>query len=416
MAKLMETDAALSSEAFAGRMLEALNRSFLTLGVSIGHRTGLFDVMAALPPATSVQIAEAAGLHERYVREWLGLMVVGGIVHYDPATQTFRLPAAHAGVLTRSAGPDNLATMAQFLPLLASVEDRVVACFREGGGVPYAEFRCFQHIMAEDTAQVQDASLLQVTLPLFPELQSALRAGSNVLEIGCGHGHALNLMASAFPASRFRGIDLSDEAIAAARAEADALRLDNASFDVADAITLDAENRYGVIVALDVIHDLAHPANVLAAIQRALRPDGHFLMIDIAASSRLEENIDHPLGPFLYAASLMHCMTVSLAQGGVGLGTVWGEQRAREMLAAAGFDDVRVERVPHDILNLYYLAKPGKAVRCSIPSSSEPDRQVSAPATSSASAESSTSCSSATRSARAGSGAGIPSRSSRRTA
>ena len=126
-----------------------------------------------------------------------------------------------------------------------------------------------------------------------------------------------------------------------------------------DAATLDASAKYDLITAFDAIHDQAHPARVLAGIATALRPEGTFLMVDVAASSDVSENIEHPLGPFLYTVSCMHCMTVSLALDGEGLGAVWGEQKAREMLAAAGFTNVDVEQVEGDILNSYYIARRG---------------------------------------------------------
>ena len=83
---------------------------------------------------------------------------------------------------------------------------------------------------------------------------------------------------------------------------------------------------------------------MLRGIHDALRPDGTFLMVDIATSSRLEENLENPLAPFLFTVSTMHCMTVSLAEGGEGLGACWGEQKARELLAEAGFSSVNVKR------------------------------------------------------------------------
>src|SRR5579871_4535286 len=98
-----------SSEAFARRMLGVLNSAGLSLMISIGHRTRLFDLLAQLPPSTSEEIAQKAGLQERYVREWLAAMVTGRIVEYDAASRTYRLPAEHAAWLTRAAGPDNLA-------------------------------------------------------------------------------------------------------------------------------------------------------------------------------------------------------------------------------------------------------------------------------------------------------------------
>jgi hypothetical protein len=116
--------------------------------MSVGHRTGLFDTLAAAAPTTSAKIADRAGLQERYVREWLGAMTVGGIVEHDGDAGTYVLPAQHAAVMTRRAG--NLAVFAQYVALLGSVEDDVVRCFREGGGVPYERYERFHEVMAED--------------------------------------------------------------------------------------------------------------------------------------------------------------------------------------------------------------------------------------------------------------------------
>jgi SAM-dependent methyltransferase len=346
-----------ATEAFAGQMIAMLNGASLALLTSIGHQTGLFDTMAGLPPATSEQIADAAGLNERYVREWLGGMTVGRIVVYDPATRTYRLPPEHAAALTRAAGPGNLASFAQFIPLLAEVEQGIVTSFREGGGVPYSAYPRFQGLMAENSAQVRDVTLLDVTLPLIPGLPDQLRMGIDVADVGCGSGHAINLMARAFPASRFTGYDFSDGAIAAARAEAHDWGLANATFVLQDVAALDARDAYDLITVFDAIHDQAQPGKVLRNIATALRSDGTFLMVDIAASSNLEDNIDHPAGPFLYAVSVSHCMTVSLALGGEGLGTAWGEQKALQMLADAGFTGIEIKRVESDPFNNYYIAR-----------------------------------------------------------
>ncbi len=204
------------SEAFAEQMLGVLNSGALSLMLSIGHKTGLFDTMSHLAPSTSEQIAAAAGLQERYVREWLAAMVTGRIIEYDAAQRTYRLPAEYAAWLTHDA--DDL------------------------------------------------------------------------------------------------------------------------------------------ITAFDSIHDQARPTQVLAAIAKALQPGGMFLMVDFAASSHLEENLDHPLAPFLYTISCNHCMTVSLAANGEGLGAMWGEQKARQMLSATGFTQLQVMQVEGDIFNNYFIA------------------------------------------------------------
>jgi 2-polyprenyl-3-methyl-5-hydroxy-6-metoxy-1,4-benzoquinol methylase len=343
-------------EQFAGRTLQILNDSMLALLLSVGHQTRLFDTMAGLEPSTSAQIADAASLDERYVREWLAGLTVGGIVEHDPETGTYVLPAEHAAVITRAAGSDNLASFAQYVGLFGELEQEVVRAFRDGKGVPYSAMPRFQELQAEETAQIHDGGLIDTTLPLVDGLVDRLREGIDVLDVGCGHGHAANLIADSFPSSRVLGIDISEQGIAAARAEAEHLRLSNASFEVRDALTLD-RGGYDLITTFDVVHDLPRPAETVQAIHDALRPGGTYLMVDIAASSHLHENLEHPLGPALYTASIFHCMSVSLANGGPGLGAMWGEQKALEILHGAGFDNVEVKRVDADFLNNYYIAR-----------------------------------------------------------
>ncbi|AGP63492.1 transcriptional regulatory protein [Mycobacterium intracellulare subsp. yongonense 05-1390] len=346
-----------TTEEFTERIAATLDGASLTILLSIGHQTGLLDTMAGLPPSTSAQIADAAGLDERYVREWLGGMTTGRVVEYDADTAAYSLPAHRAGVLTRAAGPQNLAVVAQFLPLLGEVEQKIIGCFRAGGGLPYSEFPRFHQLMAEESGAMYDASLVDVVLPLVDGLVERLRAGADVADFGCGSGHAINVMAQAFPASRFTGIDFSEQAIATGIRDAADRGLTNATFESHDLSELDKPEAYDVITVFDAIHDQARPARVLENIYRALRPGGVLLMADIKASSRLEENVGVPMSTYLYTTSLMHCMTVSLALDGAGLGTAWGTQLAVAMLGDAGFDDVRVAEIEADPINNYYIAR-----------------------------------------------------------
>ena len=341
-------------EAFAGRALAVVNDAMVALMMSIGHRTGLFDAMAGMKSGDAAAIAATAGLQERYVREWLGAMVTGGIVEYDG--ELFRLPPEHAASLTRAAGPGNIASYAQFVAMLGKVEDGIADCFKNGGGVPYSQYPEFQRLMAEDSAMIFDATLLDVVVPLVPGLPDRLAQGIDVADVACGSGHAINLLAAAYPASRFVGFDFSAEGVAAGTAEAVAGGLTNASFIERDAATLGGPPAFDLVTTFDAVHDQADPARVLRGIYDLVRPGGTYLCVDVRASSVLADNVEHPLGPFGYTVSCMHCMTVSLAQGGAGLGAMWGEQKALEMIAAAGFDDVRVETVEGDIFNNYYVA------------------------------------------------------------
>jgi len=345
------------SDAFGERMADTLNSAAIALMTSIGYQVGLFDTIARQPATTSQQIAQAANLQERYVREWLGAMVTGRVLDYDPTAKSYTLPPEHAAWLTRAAGINNLANDAQVLPLLAQVEPAILECFRNGGGVPYSAYPRFQQIMAESSSRVYDTALISDILPVVPGLIERLQTGIHVLEVGCGAGHALNLMAKAFPRSRFTGYDFSHDGIATAWGEAFGLQLSNIDFAARDTAQIDAIGQYDLITAFDAIHDQAQPTRVLHEIAMALRPTGVFLMADIRASSNLAENLSLPLGPFMYTISCLHCMTVSLAYGGEGLGAMWGEQIACQMLADAGFSQVEVKQIESDVGNNYYIAR-----------------------------------------------------------
>jgi hypothetical protein len=194
------------AEAFAGRLLTALNDGALCLMVSVGHRTGLFDTMSQSPPLTSEELAARAGLNERYVREWLGAMTTARVVDVDPATRRFSLPAEHGAFLRRAAGTDNMAVFAQYVAVMGAVEDDIVECFRLGGGVPYERFQRFHEVMAEDSGQSVLSLLESHILPLVPGLTDQLARGIRVLDLGCGRGRILNRLAELYPRSTFLGM------------------------------------------------------------------------------------------------------------------------------------------------------------------------------------------------------------------
>lgn len=356
------TASARDAAAFEARLTAALNDAGLILMTSIGHRTGLFECMADAPPLTSAALAERAGLEERYVREWLGAMVTGGIVDIDPVAATYHLPNAHAALLTDAEG-SNLAVYAQFIGLLGGVEDDVTRCFRDGGGVPYERYPRFHEVMASDSAQTVLPALFDQILPLAPGITDRLQAGIRVLDVACGRGRALVRMAERFPASRFTGYDLSAQAIDWARTNAARAGVENVRFETRDLTDFDVTAEPGAfdfITVFDGIHDQARPRRVLDGIRRSLAADGVLLMQDIHGSGHHHGDIDHPLGTLLYTVSCLHCMTVSLAQGGDGLGTMWGRERALEYLRDAGFDGVTVHRLEHDVQNDYFVCRPGR--------------------------------------------------------
>ena len=246
--------------------------------------------------------------------------------------------------------------MAKLLCSLGHVEPQVAACFRAGGGVPYSAFPEFHAFQREASGAVHDASLVQVVLPLVDGLVDRLAAGIDVADVGCGAGHAINVMAAAFPRSHFVGLDLSETAIEMARAEAAEMGLRNARFEVTDAADLDL-GPFDFITTFDAVHDQAKPLEMVAGVARALKADGVWLCVDIAGTSHLAGDLDLPMAPFFYTTSTLHCMTVSLAYDGEGLGAMWGEERARDIFTAAGFNSIDIRKVPGDSFNNYYVCR-----------------------------------------------------------
>lgn len=340
---------------FGGRLFGIITDGLLTLLIDIGEKTGLFE-SAAVGPATSQELADRAGLNERYVREWLGAMTTAGIFTYDPAAQRYTLPPAHAACLTGETSA-NLAPSAQTLAVLARQVSKLTACFRDGGGVPYTDYQPeMADVLDGGERRLYDQYLLTNFLPVTPDLPARLEQGIRVTDIGCGNGHCVNLMARAFPRSQVVGYDIGEAGLARGEAEAAAWGLKNARFERLDVTQLPATPGFDLITAFDAIHDQVDPAAVLHRVHEALAPNGIFLMFDVKAASALEENLGNRIAPYIYAVSTLHCMTVSLAEGGAGLGTAWGIERARQMLAEAGFTQVEVVDTPRPA-NCIYICR-----------------------------------------------------------
>ncbi len=364
----MDEVAMEKQERFEQRMIEILNGGALTLALALGYKHRIFDVMEGLDaPATPGKIAESAGLSVRYVQEWLGIMATGRIVEIlttKPGEALYHLPREHAALLTRSAGNANLGVYAQEIPLLTSCAMEAVSSgFVTGDGVPFSRYPDFQAFMGE----ISDARHRQILVDQFipcvddGRLLERLKKGIRVCDLGCGEGVAMNLMAGAFPNSRFLGIDNHEAAIGKARDDAEKTGLVNAEYCVTDAATLKDDprfdNRFDYVMAFDAIHDQTRPHEALRSVVSMLAKGGIFSMIDIYAATDHADNMDHPLAPFMYTVSLMHCMPVGLNNKGAGLGMMWGRGKAVAMLEEAGFDRVEVLSMDHDPYHLHFLCR-----------------------------------------------------------
>jgi ubiquinone/menaquinone biosynthesis C-methylase UbiE len=362
------TDGCEEREVFSRKMVEILNCGALNLAIGIGYRVGLYEIMDTFDgPQTLSIVAEKAGLNSRYMKEWLGVMVSGGIVEVaqkKDGENTFYLPKAHADILTRRAANDNLGVYAQEIPLLtSSVMEAVVNGFYTGEGINYELYSRFQAFMSELAVAKHHEVLIDKFLPTVDDgkLIERLIEGIRVCDVGCAEGTALLLMAKAFPASRFIGIDLAEEPIRQARTSALRQGLANAEFTVMNAATLKESDRFcgffNYVTAFDAIHDQTQPFDTLKGIHHVLADQGVFSMVDIAARTNMSDNVSHPMGPFLYTVSLMHCMPVGLVGGGVGLGMMWGREMAVDLLRNCGFQYVEVFEMPHDPFNLHFFCR-----------------------------------------------------------
>ncbi len=353
---------------FAQKMTDILNHGALNLAMAIGYKNRIFDVMENLErPAPIPEIADAAELDPRYLKEWLGVMVTGEIVELSQTTtgeNAYFLPPAHAAFLTRKAGSSNLGVYTQEIPLLtACAMDAVNNGMKTGQGIAFSQYPEFQAFMGQLADAKHKEVLIQHFLPSVEDgkLVERLKSGIRVCDLGCGQGLAVNLMARAFPKSTFVGMDNHETAIRTAQHQALKMGLSNVDYRIKDAAAIDGDEafcaRFDFVCAFDAIHDQQKPLAALKSIHWMLAPGGLFSMVDIKAGTDHRDNLDHPMGAFLYTVSLMHCMPIGRYDNGAGLGMMWGREKALEMLAQAGFEQVEVLEMAHDGFNLHYLCR-----------------------------------------------------------
>lgn len=364
----MEERSSSTLDAYSKKMTDILNYGALNLALAIGYRTRLLDVLDEFEtPQSAAAIARKAGLNTRYVKEWLGIMVCGGIIELssdDDGEDLFWLPLEYGDLITRRSGHSNLGIYTQEIPLLTTCAmESVVRSFSSGEGVDYDRYPRFQSFMSQLADAKHQEVLVDRFLPTVDEgrLVEKMQSGIRVCDLGCGEGVAIILMAEAFPNSRFVGIDISAAGIKKAETAARSRHLRNVRFFQQDAAALRDHHglmeSFDYVTAFDAVHDQTHPREALEGVYTVLKQGGLFSMVDIAASSHLSENRRHPMGSFLYTVSLMHCMPVGLVNDGLGLGMMWGRQKAVEMLKEAGFEQVDVVEIMDDPFNLHFLCK-----------------------------------------------------------
>jgi 2-polyprenyl-3-methyl-5-hydroxy-6-metoxy-1,4-benzoquinol methylase len=343
-------------EAFVGKVLADTSATMITMLVTIGDRLGLFKDLAAHGPSSASELADRAGIHERYAREWLGAMTSAGYIEYDAVGRCFTLPPEHALALAEESGPFFFGGVHQMIPAAVAVLGQVTEAFRKGGGVPYGAYDADWWDGMERFSNTWFENLLtKEWIPAMPTVQAQLQRGAQVADVGCGRGRALIKLAQAYPDSRYVGYDIFEPSIERASANARAAGVgDRVSFRQLDA-SKGLPEQYNVITTFDVIHDAADPLRLLGSIREGLTRDGVYVCLDINCSPKLEENLG-PLGALFHGFSVLYCMTTSLGAGGMGLGTLgFHEPKVREMCAEAGFKGVRRVPLENPFNNLYEI-------------------------------------------------------------
>jgi SAM-dependent methyltransferase len=341
---------------FAHRLIEIYGHATTTALIDLGYRLGLFEALRGAP-RSSRELARRAKVTERYAREWLHGLAAAGIVGYQASTGRFDLPAERAECLA-GGSPLMVAPGSRMVTMGIGRLGEVERAFRTGGGVPYARYLPEAPEVLDDLGRRRyDIAFVGRYLALAPGLPEALAGGLDVADWGCGSGHVLNLVARAYPRSRFTGLDVSSSALASGRAEAGRWGLRNVRFVRADPSRRRERNRYDMVLMLDTIHDQGDPGRWLRAARTALRPGGLLLAVEPRASSRLEDNVGSPEAVYLYGLSVLYCLPVSLAEGSAGLGTAWGTERALALFRASGFDRIDTRDAPMNSMAIVYLAR-----------------------------------------------------------
>jgi 2-polyprenyl-3-methyl-5-hydroxy-6-metoxy-1,4-benzoquinol methylase len=330
---------------FMQRLMADMSGAVASALCFLGDRLGLFGALAGLGPATAGELAARTGTDPRYALEWLRAMASAGYVEHDPVSDRFTLPPEHAVALAWEQAPMFLGGAYQQLAGLLGPLDQLTGVFQKGGGLPEEAYDGhLREGMDRVSAGWFDHLLVQAWVPAIPAAAAALEAGARVADLGCGTGRALVNLARAFPRSRFVGYDIAAPALERARARAEAAGVDDrVRFERRD-VAAGLPERYDLVTAFDVLHDIARPRAVCEAVRRALTARGTWLLVEINCAERPEANAG-PVATILYGTSVLFCLPTSLANGAEGLGTLGlPETRIRELCQEAGFG--RVRRLP----------------------------------------------------------------------
>jgi 2-polyprenyl-3-methyl-5-hydroxy-6-metoxy-1,4-benzoquinol methylase len=343
------------------RLVEAAVGTLELFGVHLGRRLGLYEVLREHGRSTSAELAAAAGIHDRYAREWCEQQAVAGFLIVDDpaqpaASRRYRLPADHVGALADPEDPAHVAPLAEMVIGIAGALGEVAQAYRSGAGVPYprygAEFRLGQGGV---NRPVLSSELTGSWLPAMPDLHERLsRPGARIADVGCGHGWSTVALADRYPAAEVVGYDNDPASVAEARAHAGGSRT---RFVTADAADLAGEGPFDAVLLLECLHDMARPVEALAACRKALADGG----VVVVADENVADVFTAPgdlVERMMYGWSISHCLPVAMTeQPSAAVGTVLRPGGLDELARAAGFAGTGTVAVDGGFLRLYRLVR-----------------------------------------------------------
>ena len=349
-------------EEFAGNMFMAALATLELANMELGIRLGLYETLAGRGQLTSAELAKATGTVERYVREWLEQQAVAGVLDVEdpseaPSARRFSLPNAHAHVLLDDDSEACMKPCAAVVPWVGKALDIMTEEFHLGQGVEFGRFD-LHDLQAAFTRPAFVHHLVQDWLPSLPQVQAKLTAGKTVriAEVGCGEGVAALTIAAAYPNAQIDGYDLDEASIRVAQVTAsDSGVGDRVRFEMRDAGDPSITGNYDLVMAVEMIHDMPDPVSVLRTMRTLAADDGTVLVVD----EKTEDTFTVPANEmerFYYSFSPLHCLAVSMQDGGIGTGTVLRTDTLRQYATSAGFSNVDVLDVDHPQFRLYRLS------------------------------------------------------------
>ena len=337
---------------YVGRLMRYKSGELVSLMIHIGDELGLYDAMAGMETVNASELAERTGLNERWLKEWLRGQGAAGIIEHIE-DENFQLPDVANETLL---DPDSPSYIAGFYckPPSHEVVDNTIDGFRTGTGIGWgAHGDGASHFLCR-TNRPGHLQIVERVIPMMDGVAERLTSGGSVLDVGCGSGMALSLLATAFPKSQFVGIDPAENMIAEAKERfAD---MENVEFEIGYGEKITDSNRYDFVTTLDCMHDMTDPTGTMRAICRAIKDDGVWLIKDVKAEDTYAENLDNPAVTMLYGFSVLYCMSSALSEpGGAGLGTLGVSPAVCEKMGSdAGFNKFRILDFEDDPFNNFY--------------------------------------------------------------